>query len=142
MDPLEIAGGLGKLVDALLVDRDPVRHADFLTDGAAHLARFFEADGFFHLSAPWRVVVRRSAARGEVCPLRRPCPLSVISGQNDNSPHVCFTPSGIFDWRYCFWPVYVRPGLPASVASSPKNIRSILLSASAFSQAKQGREVE
>jgi hypothetical protein len=41
-----------ELVDALLIYRDPVGHADLFTDGGAHLARFFEADGFFHLSAP------------------------------------------------------------------------------------------
>ena len=64
MDPLEVAGRLGELVDALLIDRDPVGHADLLTDGGAHVARFFEADGLFHLSAPWRVVDGRSAAHG------------------------------------------------------------------------------
>jgi hypothetical protein len=32
MDPLEVAGGLGELVDALLGDGDPVADGDFLAD--------------------------------------------------------------------------------------------------------------
>ena len=66
MDPLEVAGRLSERVDTLLDHRDPVGHADLLTDGGAHVARFFEADGLFFIYGCSSAV----CSRGALLPVR------------------------------------------------------------------------
>ncbi len=48
VDPLEVPGGLGERIDALLGYLEPVGHADFLADGGMDVGRRAEVQGLGH----------------------------------------------------------------------------------------------